>query len=94
MNDKQFLLAIKIRAKKRPSNYQFVRIIEELENQARIVVLEKNIMDRFVKLCAAYDVELDDYDMAHVDIPRQLNITDKIRINSLHKSGFAVCENL
>jgi hypothetical protein len=92
MTDRQMLLSIKIKASKRPSNYQLVAMIDELMDQAlSITLLEKNVMEHLLTVCKIYDVKLDTDELKQMNLQFRIEeVLDKSRISKLHKAGFGI----
>lgn len=100
MTDYQFLLSLRSRAIKRPGNFSFIAIIDELILQVQTVtILERDIMLRLGLVSQLY-TKLDIADLVHVglacywpyriEIDRPSTITNKDRILRLNKVGFMV----
>lgn len=90
MTDVQLLTAIKARSNKRSGNFLFINIINELERQARLVKLERNIMLHLSEVCKVYGVKLDEHDLNCINQERSDWIVDQERIRKLLKVGFKI----
>lgn len=91
MTDRQLLLSIKGRASQRLGNFMFIKIVDELLEQATMVErIEKNVMDRTAILCKAFGVKLDQDDTTCINSTRPLNLENQMRIARLRKAGMQI----
>jgi hypothetical protein len=79
MTDRQLLVSIRLRAAKRLSNFPLIKILNELEKHAQGRLLERPVMDKLLVLCKIYHINLDEFDMEHVNSPRADCISEEAR---------------
>ena len=90
MNDKQMIIAIKVRVSKRPGNFFLFDILDELIIQSRSRRLERDIMNRFTQLCKIYNIKLDKFDMECIGQQRTKCLEDKERRSRLREAGLGI----
>lgn len=67
MTDVQLLLAIRLRASRRLSNFPFLQILDGLMEESRKAILEKPIVLKLVQLCKIYGISLDEFDLMCIE---------------------------
>jgi hypothetical protein len=89
MTDRQLLLAIRLRANKRLSNFLLFRALDGLIEMASYAPLEEEVVQAVINLCLTYKLQLDDFDLSYLNKSRK-KLTDKGRKKMMLALGLRV----